>query len=383
MYRAQNGLLIPSVTNTPRVEYGSGGDCLGLLMEASRTNLCLQSQTLDNASWVKSNSSVTADAATAPDGTTTADKIVENGATAQHIAQQIGIAPLVAASVYCASVFVKADTRTKGRLLFIDSLQIDGVGVSYDLTAGTAAATAAFGAGTLTASGIIPYANGWYRVWVSGAMNNLKVAGGPYLNTRDAAGSDSYTGDTTSGFFAWGAQLELGAFPSSYIPTTTVSVARTADSCIRTLSTEFSATAGTVVVAGRASGGQDAAANQIPWDFNDTGTTNRIALFRNLGTDTAEFRITSAGVAQLGALTGTFVNSTTFKAASAWAVNDAAFSFNGGAVSTDNTVALPAVTPTVLGLGGNIPLSTMNGHIRSFDYFPQRLDNATLQSRST
>jgi hypothetical protein len=74
-----NGDLVVLSSNVCRVEYDSGG-VLGLLTEITRTNTALRSQELDNAVWTTTVSGVaaptiTANFATAPDGTTTAERI--------------------------------------------------------------------------------------------------------------------------------------------------------------------------------------------------------------------------------------------------------------------------------------------------------------------
>jgi len=352
---------------------------LGYFSEAARTNLSLQSEVLDDAAWTKSNSSITSNSVIAPDGSQTADTVVENGATAQHLVQQINVAGLTASTVYTASKFVKSGGRTRGRLLFIDSAQTDGVGVAFDLVAGTATPTTVFGAGTLTASGIVPHANGWFRVWVSGAMNNAKTVGGIYLNTRDGAGSDAYTGDTVSGFYAWGGGLEAGFYPTSYLSTTTVAVARSADSAQRTPGPEYNATAGTVVVAGRASGGQQAS-NQFVWAFDDNTFNESVRLTRFTNTDTARWLVVDGGVGQV-LLDETFTNSTAFKHAAAFALNDSAESFNGGAVQTDVAGTLPTVSSLWVGMAASG--GQMNGHILRFDYYPTRRPNDFLILKST
>jgi hypothetical protein len=136
-----------------------------------------------------------------------------------------------------------------------------------------------------------------------------------------------------------------------------------------------------VVVAGRASGGQDAASNQNIYSFDDTTVANRIQLTRVQATDTARYIVSTTSVAQ-ATLDATFVNSTAYKHAAAWIANDYAASFNGAAVLTDAAGTIPTVT--VLGLGVlGAGTSTANGHIRTFDYYPTRLDNATLIARST
>lgn len=379
-YMGPAGVLIASVTNTPRIEYDASGNCLGLLMEAARTNLCLQSQTFDNASWAKAQSSVSQNTTTAPDGTTTADSFIENGASAQHVMTQIGITSLTAATVYCASVFVKAAGRTRGRFIFVDSTQTDGVSVNFNLGTGAVTGATGLGAGTLTASGITAYPSGWYRIWASGAMNNARTTGGPYINLQDAAGNNSYLGDSVSGLHVWGAQLEVGTFPSSYIVTTTTSIARTADVCTRALSTEFSASAGSVVVAGRMNPGQ-ASTRQPACSFDDGTGNERIPLVRPASSDLLQLRIDDGGVNQ-SAIGDTVTNGGLFKVGAAWAANDAAMVLNTGAVQTDAVLTLPTVT--TLGIGYESGSATQfNGHVRRFDYWPTRLANPVLQRLCT
>lgn len=76
-----NGDMVTCSTNQPRVmPGGDGSGALGLLVEASRTNVVLRSQEFENAAWTSTasgvaNPTVTANAAVAPDGTTTADRV--------------------------------------------------------------------------------------------------------------------------------------------------------------------------------------------------------------------------------------------------------------------------------------------------------------------
>jgi hypothetical protein len=102
---------------------------------------------------------------------------------------------------------------------------------------------------------------------------------------------------------------------------------------------------------------------------------------RPTASDAASLRNVSATVLDV-TMDATFTNSTAFKSVTAFAANDYATSFNGAAVLTDNTAALP-IGVTKCSLGQLASIQQMNGHIRTFDYYPSRLDNATLQSRST
>jgi hypothetical protein len=371
MYLGAGGLLVASATNTPRIEYAAGGAILGLLMEASRTNLCLQSADF-GTTWATSLATISTNQTAAPDGTTTADKLVSSsGTSAMFVGQAF---TLSATTAYTLSVFAK---RIAGEVQYVSFRpDVDTAAiVSFDLTNGTVNTTQA----PWTNSKITDYGNGWYRI--SATYTTVGTAYTFRIGLDNTGNAGSYTGDGTKGVFLWGGQLEQAAFASSYIPTTTVSVARTADSCIRTLASEFSATAGTVVVAGRASGGQSTS-QQVMWSFDDgLGANNRIQHTRTASADISRFIVSSAGVIQ-AALDGTFVNSTAFKQSSAWTLNDFASSFNGAAVNTDAAGTLPTVTLLGLGVIGDTT-GQANGHIRTFDYWPVRYDNATLQFRST
>ena len=103
-------------------------------------------------------------------------------------------------------------------------------------------------------------------------------------------------------------------------------------------------------------------------------------MIRGAAGDSALLRVVDGGVTQADG-TGTFVNSTAFKAAGAWAANDFAHSFNGAAVVTDGSVTLPTVT--TLQMGGLAGSVQGNCHIREFHYWPERKTNAFLVQKAT
>lgn len=377
------GPYLPTTTTAkydqPRIEYDANGNCLGLLMEASRTNLCLQSEDLATT-WVPGSATISSSFGTAPDGALTSDKVVENGLAGVHSAQQnITVA---ATTTYTLTAFMKPAGRQWG-FLFFDDGAANGVSAVFDLTNGVIS-KAAFnnGTGSGAVASITRAANGFFRCTVSGQIPAVtgRVSLGPSNAASPGTAFPNYTGDSSSGVEVWGVQLELGAFPSSYIPTTTVAVARTADSCIRTLGSEFSATAGTVVVAGRAGGGVEASVAQSVWAISDGGTNNRFNLVRVAAASSLDHRVVSGGVLQNTGTDVVITNLQTFKSAMAWAVNDLAASFNGSAVLTDLSMTLPTVTQVELGTVAGA--SQGNGHIRRFDYFPERKSNGYLQQWS-
>jgi hypothetical protein len=201
--------------NVPRVSSD-------VLIEESRTNLTLYSEQLDNVYWSKTpgSVSVTANAALSPDGNMTADTLVEGNAGEGNVVHAIyGSSADFAPTTYTSSVFIKYITGGRSWVDLLDS----GINkhAYFNIQTGVA--------GTVEApmtSGIIPYGNGWYRVYIvrsTGKAAYFNIA----ATTADA--TPAHVGDSRSCFYMWGAMSEAGSFPNSYIPTTTLSVVRSSD----------------------------------------------------------------------------------------------------------------------------------------------------------
>ena len=244
------GLIETVLANKPRLDY-LGSTCPKLLIEPQRTNLLIRSEELDNSSWTKSGATVSADQIVSPDGTTDADKIVESNTNAQHfIIQSIS---LTASTTYTISAYLKAGERTRA------TIRVRTIGGDFDSLIDLVAGTTDFG--TLTNVG-----NGWFRFARTITTGTGTATQSVQIFTR-IVGSQTYQGDGTSGVYVWGAQLEAGSFPSSYIPTTTATVTRSADQCYDDTATALiGQTEGTIFI--------DFDLNNIP----DTTTRNIITL---------------------------------------------------------------------------------------------------------
>ena len=201
------------------------GESLGLLVEESRTNNLLQSEDF-TTTWTQNNVTVATNTVTAPDGTTTADTfgpVVGDGLTTTRFLRQNPV--LTTQGAYTFSVFVKVGTATtNGIALYIsDGTATNNFRANFNLfTLNTPAISTGWATPTAT---IIPYPNGWYRCILSGvtstAHSSLRAL--IYLNFF------GNTADTYGTIHIWGAQLEAGAFPTSYTATTTATVTRSAD----------------------------------------------------------------------------------------------------------------------------------------------------------
>jgi len=183
------------------------------LVEYAPHNLLLQSQTFDNASWLKSNSSITANAIAAPDGTVTADKLVEAATTSVHSATQA--VTFAANFIYTASVYAKAGERS---FLIIQPTG-DSRFAYYNLSNGTVGTVS----GSPLSTQIQSVGNNWYRCTIT-VTSPGATAANCILYSAATDGNATYTGDGTSGIYLWGAQLSVGPYPLDYTPTTSAAV---------------------------------------------------------------------------------------------------------------------------------------------------------------
>jgi len=169
-------------------------------------NLLTWTQQFDNVAWSKGDATVAANATTAPDGTSTADKLQETTANAPHYALQ---AVTVAAAAHTASVYVKAAERT-WCILEMGGTPF-GCGAWFNLSTGVVGTQ--FGSPssvTITAVG-----NGWWRLTMTKTAGS---SGSAFTTVYTSTGDNvsTYAGTAGSGIFVWGAQLEAASAASTY-----------------------------------------------------------------------------------------------------------------------------------------------------------------------
>jgi hypothetical protein len=212
--------------NRPRVDFSLGG-CPNLLLEPQRTNLVLRSEEFENAYWVKANVSVTANSAASPSGIINADKIIPNTSSANHsVVTPYNIS--VSGSSITASVYLKADGYNFAKLIITrDAAYTNYYRVLFNLSNGTI--VSADGIIYVGNQSITSVGNGWYRCVITvtnAATNNTH---GLEIGSLSTGVDVPYIGNGTSGTLSWGAQIELGAYPTTYVPTTAATVTRNSD----------------------------------------------------------------------------------------------------------------------------------------------------------
>ena len=357
-----SGLIAPINADLPRFDFNPITlVCRGLLIEEARTNLFTYSDQLNDATWTKQNLSISADAINSPDGTTNADLLVENSATASRFV--FSSVTMTVGVVYTASVFAKAKERVQ---IFINESGANQA--VYDVQAGTVVSASGCTA-TITA-----FPNGWFRCTWS------KTAAFTVLRIGMCVNGGTYTGDGTSGLYMWGAQLEVGAFQTSYIPTTTTSLTRNADVATMTgtnFSDWYNATEGTFVATTNKTT-TAVTANYL--SANDGSNTNRMQLVWNSTTNSHSSEII-ATTSQASLTTGAIATGTN-KASLGYKLDNIAASVNGATPLTDTSATIPTVN--TLSIGGRTYLSNnfLNGWFVKLFYYPQRLTNNEVQAFS-
>jgi hypothetical protein len=229
--------------------------------------------------------------------------------------------------------------------------------------------------GTGVTASIVPAGNGWYKLTCTYTF--AAATAWAIIGLATANGTNSYAGDGTSGLYLYGAQLEAGAFATSYIPTVASTVSRSADVATMTgtnFSSWYSATAGTLVADYGAMNG----AGQRIATISD-GTVNNQLWLRAGTAGGNSFEVYTAGafVAQINPPSA---NAGPAKIAGAFAANDFAVSVNGSAVGTDTSGALASYNRMTIGSNFDATVGFLNGHIRSLAYYNTRLPNTQLQT---
>jgi hypothetical protein len=332
----------------------------GILIEEQRTNLLTYSEQFDNGIWqVLSGATKTANTTVSPDGTTNADTFTATNASSGVYQTQTASNSVA----YTTTIYLKAGTISLVRFGLTNQNESANAFYSFTLTGNGSVAFFTNVGFTANSASITPAGNGWYRCVVTATSPSTgTTAVGPMI--RLSAGGTA---------FVWGAQLEAGAFATSYIPTVASQVTRAADQCTITapmFAPWYNQTEGTFVV---------------DWFIDHANAAGRYVIKAVSPTISQGYGIwlnansieTRAWVGATSVIAGNASIVTRNKAAFAYKAADNAVSLNGAASVTSAATGPTDVNSFEIGSSG-----LFNGHIRSVQYYPVRLADFQLQALS-
>jgi hypothetical protein len=353
----ESGVIESVASNVPRLDY-SGGGFGKLLLEPQRTNLQTQSNGF-LSNWTKNDVTTSVGESTLISGETTT-LITETATNAVHRVVSVGLTTFNIGSVYTISLYAKSNgSRNIG---FRTGFTGSSVQIIFNPNTQTAVSVPAGFTTNITAAN-----NGYYRY-------SITATAGAAIDLMSVVMFDGtslvYTG-TTQSIYISAIQTELGAYPTTYIPTTTAAVTRLADDASKTgVSSLIGQTEGTIYFE------FDYKKNQINTALFQTslGIINTIYVLC-LSDFKLRFLIYLAGVAEVVITTATIPNSGFNKLAVAYKSNDSAFYLNGIQIGVDNSCSIPTVS--------SVYLTTANQNTQAFMTFRTRLTNAQLAEITT
>jgi hypothetical protein len=334
---------------------------LGYVAENQATNLCVQSQTFDNASWGKLNGTIAADTQTAPDGSLTADVFTDNATSGNHMVST-PVSPLANATPYTASVYAKKGTLPWLQIMYYDSTAL--FFANFNLATGAVGNKHA----SVTAA-VVTLLNGWYRFSITftttNTGNQLQLLGSL---TDVASAQPSYVGSGQT-MYLWGAQVEQASDVSSYIPTGSAAVTRNNDALSYPIATNFDGSLGTLYSECYM---PIAAPNQWQGTFYWTGYGGNQPTYHVTLKTFFLGAIGTANARNLGAVN---------KTACAYSGATGSVCLNGGTVATGAYTAIPNSGNAIPGGGGaGSPNQCIQGCTRNVRFYATRLADAVLQS---
>jgi|SRR5690625_1046887 len=336
--------------NTPRIDYDPvTGICRGILIEEQRTNLLTRSEAIEN--WNTSGSpEILPVYVVSPRGDETARVMKTDGSAGTHGKWSSAGSDLPLGKVVY-SLFLKGVTENA-------RIRMNVLGSGVD--AGPSAIVN-LDTGEVTGSGavqVVPLPNGWWWVAIEG-----EVTGPGTVNAVCYAPAVEGPAQEVA---VWGAQLEQGSSPTSYIPTEGSQVTRAADiASVVELSPWFNPNEGTIFV------DAETASAGFALTIYSTASNAMSIPYGPTGGPAAQF--VTGGVAKtLG------TRAASGKVAVSYSPSGAAVCVNGGAVVERSDIVMPPVSALRIGARYDGEFQ-FNGHLRSITYYPKALSTEQLQ----
>lgn len=369
-YWDANGVMQTAAVDEMRIDHDPvTGEPLGVLIEPGRTNIYPYS-VINMGDWGGYNLTLSASAGEAPDGSQDATLLMANPTenATQHWVRTNNPASLVFTpdQIYVVSGYIKSAGARRINLFLGGGVpNLDGGSINIDLGAGTYTGTHPHG--KLESVG-----DGWFRFSYLVAPTQSNFSGPAYIQIQGEGGGSTYVADGTEGIYLWGFQVELGTYPTSYIPTNGAAVTRSKDVCRRALGGEYLPSSSTLLLHWLAPGNDD---EGYVWTLDSASTADAF-IFRYNQTS---YRLGGTGLSSYINESDLGGDITEGIVAVSSGVDDLSLVANSTLIDTDTDFLWPGGAVDLCLGGSGADTFQLGGHIKYVTIYPHALSATELE----
>ena len=381
-YVDEDGLIKYASADEPRFDHDpETGECLGLLIEESRQNLCVNSTSSSNWSNPNNLTKSSSKTITAPSGETDAYEWTETTDNGTHLNNGPTIS-ITSGNSYTISAFFKqvSGSGSGFALQWYKSGGGQAVKVTYLPSTDTTIISSSNGASDPTNINVTSYPNGWYRISFVAALAETSALS--IVAATNSSGNASYTGSTSNSFSFWGLQYEAAAFPTSYIPTSGSIATRNPDNVSMTgdnFLDWYNPSEGSIFASYSIIG-----SNSDNTVFAINNTTQNEQIDSRWFVSGTGYRVRVVGVNQASYALGDSppLSNKNYKTSFGYKQNDFMMTIGGIQGTLDDSGNLPTLEQNLaqMELGKRANAGRGNIRLSQLTYYPVRLPNSTLQT---
>jgi hypothetical protein len=370
------GLIELVSSNVPRLNYplidGVVQGCPSLLLEPQRINLLPYSEDFSNAEWIKGSVLTPISGFVSPKGDLSAFKLVEDSSNSIH--RIYDIIPISNGVTYTQSIFAKKGERNFLQIMFGGKIDPTDF-ANFDLENGVI---------TSEVGDVSPkieyYGNGWYKCSATATSTQTSTEAFylTIVENGQSSRTQSYQGDGTSGIYIFGAQVEVGSYPTSYIPSLIGSqTTRSAETCNNAGDVNTFNDSEGVLFAEIAALADDSLNKRI--SLSDGSTSNRVTIEQYSAPNTIVARLSSNNVQQAFLVASNIDKKQYNKIALSYAQNNVNLWVNGLNVGQDTTAAMPmGLSELAFDDGGGA--EPFYGNTKQIQYYDSALNDSDLET---
>ena len=368
----KDGLIETITEDYPRLDW-LNSNCPILLLEGQKTNELYYSSDFNN--WSKTNITVASDSQTSPSGEYDADPITRNSALTSYISKQYSKSSSANLDM-TLSVFVRQNVGDYFALR-AQGTYPNRVDVLFQFSTKTFTTSEGGVDFQLISTNYDDYGNGWYRLSFKYETDSASTCTVLFSPRTIAGQVDSTDGASDSSVFLWGAQCEYNDL-SSFIPTTTGSGTREAETCTgSTDATIFNDSEGVLYaeVSTNFEGIGGVKAVSVQYDAN-----NYVAIYFRNDNNLSARVVGSGNITQVDT---TYAINTFYKIAVSYNSTNVKFYVNGTQVDIDTTNTLPTSLNKISFNRGSGYGTEMEGKCKDLRYYDTALTDAELTALTT